>query len=138
MVLFEPYYDSYRPAPGHGRRGAARGDPARADDVRLEAEPRGRDRPAHAGAAPELAAQPDRARSSRRAELEALAALCRERDDLLAITDEVYEHLVFDGAHVPLATLPGMRERTVTISSTGKTFTLTGWKIGWACGAAGR
>ena len=49
------------------------------------------------------------------------------------VTDEVYEHLVFDGAHVPLASLPGMRERTVTISSAGKTFSLTGWKIGWTC-----
>ncbi len=64
-------------------------------------------------------------------ELEFLAALCRERD-LLCITDEVYEHLVYDGAHVPMATLPGMRERTITISSFGKTFSLTGWKIGWA------
>lgn len=57
--------------------------------------------------------------------------------DALVVTDEVYEHLVFDGArHVPLATLPGMRERTLTISSAGKTFSLTGWKIGWATGPA--
>jgi N-succinyldiaminopimelate aminotransferase len=53
--------------------------------------------------------------------------------DLIAITDEVYEHLVFDGEHIPLATLPGMRERTVTISSAGKTFSCTGWKVGWVC-----
>jgi N-succinyldiaminopimelate aminotransferase len=66
-----------------------------------------------------------------RAELEAVAALCVEHD-LLAVTDEVYEHLVFEGEHAPLATLPGMRERTVTISSAGKTFSYTGWKIGWA------
>ena len=66
-----------------------------------------------------------------RAELEVLAALCRERD-VLCITDEVYEHLVYEGRHVPMATLPGMRERTITISSFGKTFSLTGWKIGWA------
>ena len=52
------------------------------------------------------------------------------------MTDEVYEHLVFDGEHVPLATLPGMAERTLTISSIGKTFIVTGWKIGWACGPA--
>ena len=70
-----------------------------------------------------------------RAELEAVAALCREHD-LIAVTDEVYEHLVFDGEHVPLATLPGMAERTLTISSIGKTFSVTGWKIGWACGPA--
>ncbi len=67
------------------------------------------------------------------AELEAIAALCRTRG-VLCITDEVYEHLVYEGRHVPMASLPGMRERTITISSFGKTFSLTGWKIGWACG----
>ena len=70
-----------------------------------------------------------------RAELEAIAALCIERD-LVAVTDEVYEHLVYDGEHVPLATLPGMAERTLTISSLGKTFSATGWKVGWATGPA--
>jgi N-succinyldiaminopimelate aminotransferase len=70
-----------------------------------------------------------------RSELEAVAAVCREHD-LIAVTDEVYEHLVFEGEHVPLATLPGMAERTLTISSIGKTFSVTGWKIGWACGPA--
>ena len=65
-------------------------------------------------------------------ELELIAQLCVEHD-LVAVTDEVYEHLVFDGRHVPLATMPGMRERTVTISSGGKTFSCTGWKIGWVC-----
>ena len=64
-------------------------------------------------------------------ELELVAELCREHD-VVAVTDEVYEHLVFEGAHLPLATLPGMAERTVTISSGGKTFSFTGWKIGWA------
>ncbi|HVT42486.1 MAG TPA: pyridoxal phosphate-dependent aminotransferase [Acidimicrobiales bacterium] len=68
-------------------------------------------------------------------ELGQVAALCRDHD-LLAVTDEVYEHLVFDGSHVPLATLPGMRERTVTISSGGKTFSFTGWKVGWVSAAA--
>jgi N-succinyldiaminopimelate aminotransferase len=68
-----------------------------------------------------------------RAELEAVAALCAERD-LVAVTDEVYEHLVFEGEHVPLATLDGMAERTLTISSLGKTFSVTGWKTGWATG----
>ncbi|MEU3849417.1 pyridoxal phosphate-dependent aminotransferase [Streptomyces sp. NPDC029554] len=70
-----------------------------------------------------------------RAELAAIAELAVERD-LLVVTDEVYEHLVFDDAeHVPLATLPGMRERTVTISSSGKTFSFTGWKVGWVTAA---
>jgi len=70
-----------------------------------------------------------------RDELTAIAELCVERD-LLAVTDEVYEHLVYDGEHVPIATLPGMRNRTVTISSAGKTFSMTGWKTGWACAPA--
>jgi N-succinyldiaminopimelate aminotransferase len=69
------------------------------------------------------------------ATLDQLATLCVEHD-LIAITDEVYEHLVYDGEHVPLATRPGMRERTVTISSAGKTYSCTGWKIGWACAPA--
>ena len=64
-------------------------------------------------------------------ELEAIAALCHEFD-AIAICDEVYEHIVYDGTHVSLATLDGMWERTVTLSSLGKTFSLTGWKIGWA------
>lgn len=69
-------------------------------------------------------------------ELSAVADLCVHHD-LLAVTDEVYEHLVYDSArHIPLATLPGMAERTVTISSHGKTFSFTGWKVGWACGPA--
>ena len=67
------------------------------------------------------------------AELEQVAAVCREHD-LVAVADEVYEHLVYEGRHVPLATLPGMAERTLTISSIGKTFSATGWKIGWASG----
>jgi N-succinyldiaminopimelate aminotransferase len=65
-------------------------------------------------------------------ELGQIAALCVEHD-LLAVTDEVYEHLVFEGQHLPLATFPGMRDRTVTISSAGKSFSFTGWKVGWAC-----
>ena len=68
-------------------------------------------------------------------ELALLAAICRERD-LIALTDEVYEHLVFDGRHIPIVTLPGMAERTLTVSSIGKTFSVTGWKIGWASGPA--
>ena len=68
-----------------------------------------------------------------REELTAIADLAIQHD-LLVVTDEVYEHLVFDGEHIPIATLPGMRERTVTISSGGKTFSFTGWKIGWVTG----
>jgi N-succinyldiaminopimelate aminotransferase len=66
-------------------------------------------------------------------ELDHIAALCVEHD-VIAVTDEVYEHLVYEGRHVSLATRPGMRERTLTVSSAAKTFNCTGWKVGWACG----
>jgi len=65
-----------------------------------------------------------------RSELEQIAELCR-RHDALAITDEIYEHLVYGGEHVSIATLPGMRERTITISGASKTYSVTGWRIGW-------
>ncbi|PFG19173.1 succinyldiaminopimelate aminotransferase [Serinibacter salmoneus] len=72
----------------------------------------------------------------RRPELEAIAEQAR-RVDAVVITDEVYEHLTYDGAaHLPMAALPGMGERTLTISSSGKTFSLTGWKVGWVTGPA--
>jgi N-succinyldiaminopimelate aminotransferase len=70
-----------------------------------------------------------------REELAEIARLCVEHD-LIAVTDEVYEHLVFDGEHLPLARFPGMAERTLSISSAGKTFSVTGWKIGWVTGPA--
>jgi aspartate/methionine/tyrosine aminotransferase len=65
-----------------------------------------------------------------RSELELIAELCLEHD-AFAITDEIYEHLVYRGRHTSLATLPGMRERTVTISGASKTYSVTGWRIGW-------
>jgi N-succinyldiaminopimelate aminotransferase len=69
-----------------------------------------------------------------REQLDVIAALCREHD-LIAVTDEVYEHLTFDGrAHIPLSTLPDMAGRTLSISSAGKTFSFTGWKVGWVTG----
>ena len=71
-----------------------------------------------------------------RDELALLAELCQQWD-VVAVTDEVYERIVFDAAeHLPLATLPGMWERTLTINSTGKTFSMTGWKVGYAIGPA--
>ena len=134
VVLFEPYYDSY-PA-GLAMAGAVpRVVTLEGDDFRLDA-------------AALAAAITPRTRAVMLnsplnpvgkvftpAELEVVASACRQHD-LLAITDEVYEHLVFDGTHVPLASLAGMRDRTVTISSTGKTFSLTGWKIGYTCASA--
>jgi N-succinyldiaminopimelate aminotransferase len=136
VVCFEPYYDSY--AAGIAMAGAVRRPVTlRPPDWAVDVD------------ALEAAIAGGRGRGPRvlllntphnptgkvfsRAELEAIAAACVEHD-LTAITDEVYEHLVFDGEHVPLATLPGMAERTLTISSLGKTFSVTGWKTGWATG----
>ena len=65
-----------------------------------------------------------------RRELQLIAALCQEHD-AIAITDEIYEHLVYEGEHVSIATLPGMAERTITISGASKTYSVTGWRIGW-------
>src|SRR5690606_8570591 len=64
-----------------------------------------------------------------REDLQIVADICLEHD-LVAITDEIYEHIVYEGEHVPLATLPGMAERTVTISGMSKTYSVTGWRIG--------
>ena len=65
-----------------------------------------------------------------RAELETIATLCREHD-VIAVTDEIYEHIRYEGEHIPIATLEGMAERTVTISGASKTFSVTGWRVGW-------
>jgi len=130
VVLFEPYYDSYKPSVAMAGA-SARVVTLRAPDWRFDPEE------VRAAVTPRARAilvntpHNPTGKVFSRDELEFLAALCRERD-LVAITDEVYEHLVYDGEHVPLASLPGMRERTITISSFGKTFSLTGWKIGWA------
>jgi aminotransferase len=71
-----------------------------------------------------------------RAELETIAELCR-RHDALAVTDEIYEHILYDGAvHVPMASLPGMAERTITINGMSKTYSVTGWRVGWAIAPA--
>jgi aspartate/methionine/tyrosine aminotransferase len=66
-----------------------------------------------------------------RGELQAIAALCL-RHDAVAVTDEIYEHILYDGArHIPIATLPGMSERTITINGMSKTYSVTGWRVGW-------
>ena len=134
VVTFEPYYDSYGASiamAGAVRRVVTLRSPDYAfdpDELARAVTPRTRLLLLNSPHNPT-------GKVFSREELEVIAGLCREHD-LLAVTDEVYEHIVFDGEHVPLATLPGMRDRTVTISSAGKTFSFTGWKIGWACGPA--
>jgi N-succinyldiaminopimelate aminotransferase len=134
VVLFEPFYDSYlasvRMAGAEPRAVTLRAPEFRFDPEELAAAitPRTRLLLLNTPHNPS-------GRVFERAELETVAELCR-RHDLIAVSDEVYEHLVYDGTHLPLAAMPGMRERTVTISSTGKTFSMTGWKIGYTCAPA--
>jgi len=139
VVLLEPYYDSYaaalalagavrrpvplRPTSANGRFAF---DP---DDLRAAVTPRTRvlllNSP-HNPTGTALTVE----------ELQTIADVAIEHD-LIVVTDEVYEHLTYDDVvHVPIATLPGMRERTVSVSSAGKTFSVTGWKIGWICAPA--
>ncbi|MEU2146441.1 MULTISPECIES: pyridoxal phosphate-dependent aminotransferase [Streptomyces] len=134
VIAFEPYYDSYaaciamagaRRVPLTLRAPGFRPD---LDELRTLITPRTRLLLLNTPHNPTgTVLTPD--------ELAGIAALAVEHD-LLVVTDEVYEHLVFTGAHHPIAALPGMRERTVSISSSGKTFSYTGWKIGWVTGDA--
>ncbi len=127
VVVFEPFYENYGPdtilcgarpvfvplEPGQpldlDRLRAACSDRTRAIIVNTPNNPTGR--------------------VLRRAELEGIAELCR-RHDAYAITDEIYEHIYYEGEHIPLATLPGMAERTITVSGASKTFSVTGWRVG--------
>jgi aminotransferase len=127
VIVFEPFYENYGPdtilcdaspvylplLPGQpldlDRLARAFSNRTRAIVVNTPANPSGR--------------------VLTRAELEAIAGLCR-RHDAYAVTDEIYEHIRFSGDHIPIATLPGMRDRTVTISGASKTFSITGWRIG--------
>ena len=135
VVVLEPYYDSYR-AMIQFCGGVRRPLTLRAPDYRL-------DLAALEGCVTErtrliLLNTPHNptGRVLDAAELDGVADVAR-RHDLVVVTDEVYEHLTFDEhRHRPIATLPGMAERTLTISSSGKTFSFTGWKIGWATGPA--
>jgi N-succinyldiaminopimelate aminotransferase len=133
VVVFEPYYDSY--AACIAMAGAVRVPVTlRTPDYRFDPE---RLRAAITPKTRLLLLNTPHNPTGKvfdREELQLIADLCVEHD-LVAVTDEVYEHLVFDGVHVPLASLPGMRDRVVTISSAGKTFSFTGWKIGWVCAA---
>jgi len=139
VVVLEPYYDSYLAMIemcGAVRRPVT----LRAPDFRLDADA------LRAAVGPRTRAllinTPHNPTGTvlTRAELQAVADVAIEHD-LVVITDEVYEHLVFDDAaspegHIPLATLPGMWDRTLTLSSAGKSYSFTGWKVGWATGPA--
>jgi N-succinyldiaminopimelate aminotransferase len=140
VVCFEPYYDSY--AASIALAGAVR------RPVTLRPGPDGRylfdeaDLRAAFGPRTRLvllnSPHNPTGKVFTHAELTLIADFCQEHD-VYAVTDEVYEHLVFTDAaeqHIPLATLPGMRDRTLRISSAGKTFSCTGWKVGWATGPA--
>ncbi len=133
VVVLEPFYDSY--AATIAMAGATRRlVTLRPPDFAVDADEL--DAAAAGGRARMLLLNSPHNPTGRvltRAELEAVARVCVEHD-LVAVTDEVYEHLAYDGQHVPLATLPGMAQRTLTISSAGKSFSFTGWKIGWCSG----
>ncbi|HJW13510.1 MAG TPA: aminotransferase class I/II-fold pyridoxal phosphate-dependent enzyme, partial [Thermoanaerobaculia bacterium] len=134
VILFEPYYDSYRASVAMA--GAVpRFVTLHAPDWRFDADELERAFTAKTRTILVNTPHNPTGRVYSREDLELVARLCRERD-VLCITDEVYEHILYEGEHVPMATLPGMRERTITISSFGKTFSLTGWKIGWAAAPA--
>jgi N-succinyldiaminopimelate aminotransferase len=137
VVAFEPYYDSYGACiafAGAYKRVVT----LRPPDFALDADALRAAVAASGGRARVLLWNSPHNPTGRvfsREELQAVADVCLEHD-LVCVTDEVYEHLVFDGEHIPLATLPGMAQRTVTISSVGKSFSFTGWKIGWCSGPA--
>jgi aminotransferase len=134
VIVFEPFYENYGPdtiladarpvyvplEPGQpldlDRLAAAFSPRTRAIIVNTPSNPAGR--------------------VLTRAELEAIGDQC-VRHDALAVTDEIYEHIRFVGEHIPIATLPGMRERTVTISGASKTFSVTGWRVGWIVAPVG-
>jgi N-succinyldiaminopimelate aminotransferase len=135
VVVIEPYYDSYV-ACIEMAGGVRRPVTLRTPDFRLDVDEL---RTAVTGGTKAILVNsphnPTGAVLSR-SELEAIAAVA-VKHDVVVITDEVYEHLVFDDLeHVPLCTLPGMWERTVSISSAGKMFSFTGWKVGWVTGPA--
>jgi N-succinyldiaminopimelate aminotransferase len=135
VVTFEPYYDCYAAtialAGGVRRTSVLRFPDFAVDEASLRAAFSSRTRLI-------LVNTPHNPTGKvfSRAELDLICSLAREYDAWV-VTDEVYEHLVFDGSeHIPVATLPGMADRTITISSAGKTFSATGWKVGWLHGPA--
>jgi N-succinyldiaminopimelate aminotransferase len=134
VVVLEPYYDSYAACIGFA---GARRRPVTLRPPDFALDPDALNAAISSRARVLLLNTPHNptGRVLDRSELELIAAACVEHD-LVCISDEVYEHLVYDVEHIPVATLQGMAERTLTISSVGKTFSFTGWKIGWCSGPA--
>jgi len=134
VVVLEPYYDSYAACiafAGARRRPVTLRPPEFAldiDELQAAVGPRAKVLLLNTPHNPT-------GRVLGRDELEAIARVCIEHD-LVCVSDEVYEHLVYDGEHIPIATFRGMAPRTLTISSVGKSFSFTGWKIGWCSGPA--
>ena len=134
VIVFEPFYESYHPDTllcGARRRLVKLRPPDwrfDADELRRAFSPRTKAIIVNTPHNPT-------GKVFTRDELTLIASLCQEFD-ALAITDEIYEHIIYDGLeHVPIITLPGMRERTILINSLSKTFSVTGWRVGWAIAA---
>ena len=129
VIVFEPFYENYGPdaiLSGAVPRYVTRHEPDWSidpDELRAAVTPTTRAIVVNSPHNPT-------GKVFRRDELELIAGLCQEHD-LLAFTDDIYEHIVYEGEHIPLATLPGMADRTVSIDSMSKTYSVTGWRVGW-------
>ena len=129
VIVFEPFYENYGPdaiLSGAIPRYVTLHEPDWSidpDELRAAVTPRARAIVVNSPHNPT-------GKVFRRDELELIAGLCRDHD-LLAFTDDIYEHIVYEGEHIPLATLPGMADRTVSIDSMSKTYSVTGWRVGW-------
>lgn len=134
VIVFEPFYESYHPDTllcGAARKLVK----LYAPDWRFDADELRKAFSARTKAIIVNTPHNPTGKVFTRAELTLIASLCQEFDTI-AITDEIYEHIVYDGLeHVPLITLPGMRERTILVNSLSKTFSVTGWRVGWAIAA---
>ena len=129
LIVFEPFYENYGPdaiLSGAVPRYVALHEPGWSFD---EAELRAAFGPRTRGIVLNSPHNPT-GKVFSRAELEVIAALCVDHD-VIAFTDEIYEHIIYAGAHIPLATIAGMAERTVAINSLSKTYAVTGWRVGW-------
>ena len=129
VIVFEPFYENYGPdaiLSGAVPRYVTLHEPDWSidpDELRAAVTPRTRAIVVNSPHNPT-------GKVFRRDELELIAGLCQDHD-LLAFTDDIYEHIIYEGEHIPLATLPGMADRTVSIDSMSKTYSVTGWRVGW-------